>query len=84
MFSIPTETLIKPGVTPEAICSALLNCSWVVLAGWITSVLASPTLANKLANLSESITDFAASAPPFIYMFTTPPKPLLKYLLAKV
>jgi len=31
MFSIPTETLSKFGVTPAANCSAILNC-WCVVA----------------------------------------------------
>lgn len=58
ILSIPTETCktgqkqqftetqgrtrIKSGVTPEASCSCSLSCWWVVVAGWITSVLASP------------------------------------------
>jgi hypothetical protein len=40
------------GVTPALFCSASLSCWWVVLAGWMTRVLASPTLARWLASLT--------------------------------
>lgn len=33
-------------MTPEAVCSLSVSCWWVVEAGWITRVLASPTLAR--------------------------------------
>ena len=45
-FSMPTERRMKSGVTPVASCSSSESCWWVVVAGWMTSVLASPTLAR--------------------------------------
>lgn len=38
-----------------------VSCWWVVEAGWITSVLASPTFASRLASVVSSVTDWAAS-----------------------
>ena len=49
--SMPTLRRIKSGVTPAASCSSSLNCSWVVEAGWITRLLASPILARWLNSL---------------------------------
>ena len=46
MCSSPTETRTMVGVTPADACSSSLSCWWVVDAGWITRVLASPTLAR--------------------------------------
>jgi len=46
MCSSPTETRTMVGVTPAEACSSSLSCWWVVEAGWITRVLASPTLAR--------------------------------------
>ena len=46
MCSSPTETRTMVGVTPADACSSSLSCWWVVEAGWITRVLASPTLAR--------------------------------------
>ena len=43
-FSIPTERRMKSGVTPVASCSSSDSCWWVVDAGWMTSVLASPDI----------------------------------------
>jgi hypothetical protein len=37
------------------------SCWWVVDAGWITSVLASPTLARWLASSTPSMDERAAS-----------------------
>lgn len=44
MCSMPTEMRIRSSVTPESIFSWSLSCSWVVVQGWMASVLASPTL----------------------------------------
>ena len=41
-----TEIYTMVGVTPAEACSLSLSCWWVVEAGWITRVLASPTLAR--------------------------------------
>src|SRR5579885_2496554 len=43
--SRPMERRMKSGVTPVSYCSSGVSCEWVVLAGWMISDLASPTLA---------------------------------------
>ena len=48
--SMPIESLIKSSVIPDFCKSFLLSCACVVLAGCITSDLASPILAKWLAN----------------------------------
>lgn len=40
--SIPTEMRTRSGVTPELSCSSGVSWLWVLEAGWMTSVLASP------------------------------------------
>lgn len=42
--SVPTDIRIRSSVTPLSAFSSWLSCSWVVLQGWIASVLESPTL----------------------------------------
>jgi hypothetical protein len=46
MSSRPIESRIMSAVTPAASCSAALNCWWVVEAGWITRLRASPMFAR--------------------------------------
>src|SRR5688572_29423603 len=43
--SRPTESLIMPSPIPASLSAAASSCACVVEAGWITSDLASPTLA---------------------------------------
>ena len=51
MCSIPTETRIRSALTPDGLLlGSSVSCWWVVVAGWITRVLASPTLARWLAS----------------------------------
>jgi len=50
MCSVPTLILIRSSVTPEFSFSSSFSCSWVVLQGWMASVLESPTLLLILAN----------------------------------
>ncbi len=42
-------------MTPVAACSSSVSCWWVVLAGWMTRLLASPTLARRLNSLTLSM-----------------------------
>eukprot|EP01110_Echinostelium_bisporum_P012915 TRINITY_DN8018_c0_g1_i1.p5 TRINITY_DN8018_c0_g1~~TRINITY_DN8018_c0_g1_i1.p5 ORF type:complete len:50 (+),score=1.58 TRINITY_DN8018_c0_g1_i1:2-151(+) len=46
MPSIPTANRTRPGVTPEATCSAGASCACVVVAGCMTSDRTSPMLAT--------------------------------------
>ena len=59
MSSSPIDKRIMSGVMPPARCSSSLSCWCVVLAGWITSDLASPTLARWLNRFRLSM-KFAA------------------------
>ena len=61
MCSMPTETRTWSGVTPALFCSASVSCWWVVEAGWMTSVFASPTLARCDASFTASMNVFPAS-----------------------
>ena len=54
----------------------------MVEAGWITSDLASPTLARWLRSWAWSMNRFPASYPPAIPNDSTPPNPFLRYFLA--
>lgn len=57
MCSIPTETRMRSGETPELSCSSGVSCSWVVEAGWMTRVLAGRELALGLEKVREGITN---------------------------
>lgn len=48
--SIPTEMRTRSGVTPASSCSSAVSCAWVLEAGWMTSVLASPV--GKICKVS--------------------------------
>ena len=54
---------IRSGLTPAAICSSSVICWCVVLAGWMTSVLASPTLARCEISSRLSMKRLAGLAP---------------------
>ena len=53
--SMPTDSRIMSGRTPARASSSSSSCRWVVDAGWITSVLASPMLARWLRNSQASM-----------------------------
>jgi hypothetical protein len=53
VFDADGQADTKSGVTPVALCSSSESCWWVVDAGWIARVLASPTLARWEINFSE-------------------------------
>ena len=54
MFSRPTASRTRPGVTPVASCSSAVSCECVVDAGWITRLRTSPMLATWLCSSSAS------------------------------
>ncbi len=78
MCSNPTDTRMRSDPTPAANLSASVSCRWVVLAGWITSVLASPTLARWLASSTPPMKAQPASAPPRMPKVRTQPKPFVE------
>ena len=45
----------RSGLTPDATCCSSVSCWWVVLAGWMISVLASPILARCEISRSSSM-----------------------------
>ena len=73
--SRPTDSRIRSGVVPVAICSDASSCECVVEAGWMISDLASPTLASRLKIFTLSMSLRPASTPPLIPNVTIPPKP---------
>ena len=82
MFSMPTEMRIVSSPTPAAARSSGGTCWWVVLAGWITRVLASPTLARWLESSTPSMKATPASYPPATPKVNTDPGPAGVYLRA--
>ena len=65
--SSPTESRIMSSPTPAAASASAPTCRWVVEAGWITRVLASPTLARWEASshaLDEAPAGAAAALDP--------------------
>ena len=65
MSSRPTLRRMKSGVTPADVISSAVSWLWVVLAGWMARLLASPTLARWLKSWRWSMKDRPASTPPF-------------------
>src|SRR5579884_797977 len=64
--SRPMERRMKSGVTPVSYCSSGVSCEWVVLAGWMMSDLASPTLARWEKSSTLRINCLPASRPPLM------------------
>src|SRR5579859_4489140 len=73
MCSMPTDTRMRSGVTPAERCSSAVSCWWVVELGWITRVLASPTLARWLASFTLSMKPRPAASPPRMPKLSTAP-----------
>ena len=61
---MPTDSRTMSSPMPAAASCAALICWCVVLAGWITRVLASPTFARWLARRSDSMNLAPAARPP--------------------
>ena len=68
---------------PPSSCSASI-CWCVVLAGWMTSVLASPTLARWLASRTASMNLRPAARPPLMPKLTIEPAPFGNSLRQRV
>mmetsp|Transcript_13807 Transcript_13807/g.33267 ORF Transcript_13807/g.33267 Transcript_13807/m.33267 type:complete len:387 (-) Transcript_13807:250-1410(-) len=84
MCSMPTLTRIISCVTPLAVCSVSVSCLCVVLAGWMTRVLASPTLASWLARRTASMNLIPGPRPPLTPNVSTAPcESFRKYSLAR-
>ena len=69
---------------PAAASSAGVCWLWVVVAGWITSVLASPILARCEASLTDSMNFRAAAQPPLMPNPKIAPAPLGRYFWASL
>ena len=74
--SMPTESRTSSSPNPAALSCAASICWCVVLAGWMTRVLASPTLARWLASRSASMNFRPAARPPLMPQLMIEPAPL--------
>src|SRR5258708_4657925 len=77
--SSPTESRIVPGPTPAAASSSSLSWRWVVLAGWMTRLFASPTFARCDQSSSAEMNRCPASRPPTRSKTKIEPAPFGRY-----
>ena len=77
MSSMPTLRRTKSGLTPAVVCSSAVSWLWVVVAGWIARLLASPTLAGWLNNCRLSMNCLPATTPPLMPTPSMAPHPLV-------
>src|SRR5581483_7165754 len=84
MSSMPIDKRIMSGDTPALICSSSESWRWVVDAGWMTSVFASPTLARCEKNCNDSMNLMPASTPPLMPKVRIDPQPLGRYFCASL
>mmetsp|Transcript_7243 Transcript_7243/g.18421 ORF Transcript_7243/g.18421 Transcript_7243/m.18421 type:complete len:306 (-) Transcript_7243:438-1355(-) len=82
MVSRPTLRRTISGGMPHAFCCSAFICECVVVAGWMASVRASPTLATWLTSFSESMNARPAAGPSAALMpkITMGPPLPLRYL----
>ena len=73
--SMPTERRTRSAGTPAATSASSDSWRWVVLAGWMISVRASPMLARWLHSSTDSTRRRAASRPPCTPNDSTAPGP---------
>ena len=81
---MPTDSRIVPGPTPAARSSSSLNCRCVVLAGWMTRLLASPTLARCDHSERPRMKSWPASRPPWQSNEKIAPAPSGRYFSTSV
>src|SRR4051812_38899332 len=74
-LSVPTDSRTVPARTPEAASSASLSWRWVVLAGWMIRLFASPTLARCDQRVTPRIRSCPPSRPPSQSKENTAPAP---------
>src|SRR6266542_2599773 len=82
--SRPTERRIVPAEMPAAVSSSSESWRCVVLAGWMTRLFASPTLARWLHSESASMNWRPASRPPGRSKEKIAPAPSGRYLRARL
>ena len=71
-----------PSPIPASLSAAASSWAWVVEAGWMTSDLASPTLARCEKSFSRSMKRRPASRPPLMSKLKIEPQPLGRSFLA--
>ena len=81
--SIPTLMRTTPGSTPASSSCCSVSWAWVVDAGWMTRVFASPMLARWLARFTDSMNFWPPSRPPFTTKENTEPGPFGRYFFAR-
>src|SRR6185437_7069875 len=77
--SRPTDNRTVPGLTPAARSSSSLSCRCVVLAGWMTRLFASPTLARWDHRDMPRMRSWPPSRPPAQSNENTAPAPRGRY-----
>ena len=80
MCSVPMDRRMVFGLIPWSASSASESWAWVVVAGWITRLLASATLASRENSFKLSMNFHASSFPPLISKVKMLAPPLGKYL----
>src|SRR4029077_12546167 len=78
--SVPTDSRTVPGPTPAARSSSSLSWRWVVLAGWMIRLLASPTFARCDHSDTPRIRSCPPTRPPAQSKEKTAPAPRGRYL----
>ena len=79
MCSVPMESRTVLGAMPAACCSSSLIWPWVVLAGWMTRLFTSATLASWENIFSRSQKAIASRRPPLMLQVKMDPAPWGKY-----
>ena len=77
--SRPTDSRTVPGPTPAAWSSSSLSWRWVVLAGWMIRLFASPTLARCDQSVTLRMRSCPPSRPPAQSNENTAPAPSGRY-----
>src|ERR1700743_933181 len=77
--SVPTESRTVPGPTPAARSSSSLSWRWVVLAGWMIRLFASPTFARWDQSDTPRMRSWPPARPPAQSNENTAPAPSGRY-----
>src|SRR6202044_3287744 len=77
--SVPTDSRTVPAPTPAARSSSSLSWRWVVLAGWMIRLLASPTLARWDQSDTPRMRSCPPARPPAQSNENTAPAPSGRY-----
>ena len=82
--SMPTERRTTSGPAPAASFCSVVSWLWVVEAGWMIRLLASPILARCEKSCTDSTILMPASLPPSMPKVSTAPAPRGQYFWARL